>query len=347
MQHPPQTLEQGYAIAREIASIAGEVSYGAFGHGLYLRTESPRAGFPWLAVGNASTELSLIATSLVNGRYYDPLNLIETDLALEMTELQSIAQVGPTHDLIGHPEGGDGRGAFRWKKLSSGQRLPTHISMWEADGERQRRMIARPTHGGTPVREDKVAELNKKRSRWFFSRNLDQASQALSIAHTQSLAHGGRSWNALQISDDAIGKAIALFYNSIFGAIVRHAYGQNTQDRRAALQIRATKSIPCPDFAADSEAARRALAIAEREFGRLAELELEPFGFCFQDVHRWEIDLAVAEMLGLDPEDKGVLALLDQYRLLFAREPNVNGRKAAILEALKAREEQDDEDALR
>ncbi len=347
LQHPPQTLEQGYAIAREIASIAGEVSYGTFGHGSYLRTETPRAGFPWLAVGNASTELSLIAAALVNGKYYDPLNLTETELDLKMTELQNIAQTGPTHDLIGHPEGGDGRGAFRWKQLSSGQRLPTHISMWEADGDRQRWMIARPTHGGIPVREDKVADLNKKRSRWFFSRNLDQASQALAIAHTKDPAHGGRAWNALQVSDDAIGKAIALFYNSIFGAIVRHAYGQNTQDRRAALQIRATKMIPCPDFAADSGAARRALEIAGREFGRLAELELEPFGFCFRDENRQQIDLVAAEMLGLDPEDEGIRALLDQYRLLFAREPNVNGRKAAILKALEEREAQDDADALR
>ena len=333
LQHPPQTLEQGYAIAREIASIAGEVSYGTFSHGSYLRTETPRAGFPWLAVGNASTELSLIAMSLVNGKYYDPLNLEETGLALEMTILESQAQIGPTHHLIGHPEGTESIGAFRWKKLNVGQRLPTHISMWEADGDQQRRITARPTHGGTPVRAEKVAGLNEKRSRWFFSRNLDQASQALAIAHTQVPAHGGRAWNALQVSD-AAGKAIALFYNSIFGAIVRHAYGQNTQDRRAALQIRATKGIPCPDFLAGSDAARRALRIAEREFNRLGDLEMEPFALCFQDENRQQLDLVVAEMLGLDSKETPVRELLQRYRLLYAREPNVNGRKQAILQAL-------------
>ena len=144
-----------------------------------------------------------------------------------------------------------------------------------------------------------------------------------------------------------VGRALALFWNSIFGAIVRHLCAVNTQSGRATIQLDHLAGLPCPDFAADSEAARRALEIAEREFGRLAELELEPFGFCFQDAHRQEIDLVVAEMLGLDPEDKGVRALLDQYRLLFAREPNVNGRKAAILKALKKREEQDGADALR
>ena len=190
-----------------------------------------------------------------------------------------------------------------------------------------------------PVRAEKVTDLNEKRSRWFFSRNLDQASQALAIAHTRVPAHGGRAWNALQVADDAVGKAIALFYNSIFGAIVRHAYGQNTQDRRASMQIRATKGIPCPDFLADSTAVRRALQIAEREFDRLAELELEPFGFCFRDEHRQQIDLVAAEMLGLDPEDEHIRDLLQRYRLLYASEPNVNGRKQAILQALAQHED--------
>ena len=338
LEHPPLTLQQGYAIAKEIVAIPPTSLSGNFGHGAYVRTESPSAGFPWLAVGNASTELSLVAAALVNGKYYDPLNLTEADLALGMVPLSELAPTGPTHDLIGHPRGGDGRGAFRWEKLEAGKALPTHVSMWAADGDAQRRMILRPTHRGTPVRSDKVKDLNEKRSCWFFSRNLDQASQALSVAHTRSPAHGGRSWNALQVADDAVGKAIALFYNSIFGAIVRHAYGQNTQDRRASMQIRATQEIPCPDFTADSDAARWALGTAEREFDRLAALELEPFGFCFQDLNRRRIDFAAAEMLGLDPTDEQISEMLARYRLLFAREPNVNGRKRAILDALAEHE---------
>ena len=334
LEHPPLTLEQGYAIAREIAAIPGNLLQGSFGHGSYVRTETPRAGFPWLAVGNASTELSLVAVSLINGKYYDPLNLAEADLELGMVALSELAPTGPTHHLLGHPEGKTPIGAFEWRKLTAAQSLPTHISMWAADGERQRRMILRATHGGTPVRADKVKELNEKRSHWFFSRNLDQASQALSVAHTQELTHGGRSWNALQVFDDAVGKAIALFYNSIFGAIVRHTYGQNTQDRRAAMQIRATQGIPCPNFTTDSDAARRALEVAGREFERLADLELEPFGFCFQDVNRHQIDFAAAEMLGLDADDEEVREMLARYRLMFSREPNVNGRKRAILDAL-------------
>lgn len=334
LEHPPLTLEQGYAIAAEIAAIPNEPLQGSFGQGSYVRTETPSAGFPWLAVGNASTELSLVAASLVNGKYYDPLNLAEADLVLGMVALSELAPTGPTHHLLGHPEGKSPIGAFEWRTLAAEQPLPTHVSMWAADGDAQRTMILRPTHRGAPVRRENVQGLNEQRSQWFFSRNLDQASQALSVAHTRDLAHGGRAWNALQVADDAVGKAIALFYNSIFGAIVRHTYGQNTQDRRAAMQIRAIQGIPCPDFTADSDAARRALNIAEREFDRLANLELQPFGFCFQDANRHQIDLAAAEMLGLDPNDAGIREQLARDRLLFAREPNVNGRKRAILDAL-------------
>ena len=347
LSQPPESLEQGYAVGREIAHLPADGDEGEFAQGRWVRMKTPRIGFPWFAVGTGSTELAHVADALIGGDYWDPLNRTTSPLALEMTRFDAVAGTGPTHDRIGHPVNGDGRGAFRWAELKTGEPYPTHISMWHSDAETQRRMLTRPTHGGTPVRDEKIEELNRYRSQWHFARNIRWTSQALSISHTDVAAHGGGAWNALQVPSEDVGRALALFWNSIFGAIVRHLCAVNTQSGRATIQLDHLAGLPCPDFAADSEAARRALEIAEREFGRLAELELEPFGFCFQDAHRQEIDLVVAEMLGLDPEDKGVRALLDQYRLLFAREPNVNGRKAAILKALKKREEQDGADALR
>ena len=115
---------------------------------------------------------------------------------------------------------------------------------------------------------------------------------------------------------------------------MRHLCAVNTQPGRATIQLDHLAGLPCPDFTADSDAARQALDIAGREFDRLAELDLEPFGFCFQDLNRHQIDFVAAEMLGLDPNDARIRELLARYRLLFAREPNVNGRKRAILDAL-------------
>ena len=65
-------------------------------------------------------------------------------------------------------------------------------------------------------------------------------------------------------------------------------------------------------------------------------MELEPFVYCFRDKARHEIDSAVAEMLGLNRIDADVQAMLAHWRLLFANEPNVNGRQKRVLSALSA-----------
>ena len=128
--------------------------------------------------------------------------------------------------------------------------------------------------------------------------------------------------------------AIAVFYNSVFGAILRSAYGQSTQPGRSTIQVKAIPGLPCPDFGADTDAARRAVSAAAEAFPALSRLELQPFAYCFRDKNRQRIDLAAAEMLGLDPDSAETRAMLRHYRLLFAREPNINDRSQRIIDAL-------------
>ena len=208
--------------------------------------------------------------------------------------------------------------------------------MWAADGKQQTKLIVQPTHGGSIIDRKLASQVAKQRSRWFVNRNLAWTSQALAVARTRALTHGGRTWNALQDVSDEIGKCITLFSNSIFGAIVRRAYGQKGQrGPRAAVQVGAIPGIPCPAFNADTPEAEKARSIADSNFDRLSKLELEPFVYCFQDKNRREIDNVVAEMLGLDPNDADMQAMMQHYRILFASEPNVNGRSRRILAALE------------
>ena len=159
-------------------------------------------------------------------------------------------------------------------------------------------------------------------------------SQATAAAQTPDAAHGAAAWTALcGISSDN-GKAVALFYNSIFGGIVKNAYGAIQKQGRSEVRIGATAALPCFAFNADTAAAQRARDLAAREFDGLARLELEPFAYCFRDRNRHRIDDAVAAMLGLDPTDAVIQSMLAHYRRLFAREPNVNGRQQPILAAL-------------
>lgn len=308
---------------------------GRITHGNYVRCATISEGFPWFAAGNANYEFTAVIAALLNGKCWDPLTFAEFDLALPMGTLGQIAEAGPTHHLIGHRRGNDPIGAFEWSPMDDWDIVPTHTAMWAAEGKRQTRIAALPTDGGHVVDAAQAARLSQSTSSYFFKRGLRWTSQATAVCATASPAHGGAAWNGLQNITPGAEPAIALFYNSIFGAAVRSAYGQSTQSGRSTIQVNAIAGTPCPDFGADTDAARRALDIAAREFEALSALELEPFAYCFRDVNRQRIDSVVADMLGLDAADAGVQALLGRYRLLFAREPNVNGRNRGILGALE------------
>ena len=177
--------------------------------------------------------------------------------------------------------------------------------------------------------------LDEYRSKWFVSRNLRWTSQAIAFAYTDADAHGGQACNAMQNLDDEVGRCVVLWNNSVFGGIVRSSYGQSSQAGRARIQVNAVAGLPCPDFGADTTVGTHARSVAGANFAELSELELEPFAYCFRDENRWRIDDVVAEMIGLDVKDRGVREMMAYYRLMFASEPNVNGRNRGVLGALK------------
>ena len=336
LRSAPPTLAAGYALANDIASVPDGAADGYGDNFGFVRIDTLSPGFPWHAVGNANLVFSAVASALMRGEIYDPLMAKTSPLPLDMATLQAMGEAGPTHDLLGHPAGsGDTRGAFQWRPPVA-MLITPHKSMWSAESQTQTRILTTPTHDGHVVDMELARRMVEKRGRWFISRNLRWTSQALAFAHTRNENHGGRAWNALQEISDEVGRCVALFYNSIFGAIIRQVYGQSTQPGRARLQVGAINGLPCPNFGADTPEARRARDIAAARFDSLSELDLEPFAYCFRDENRHQIDSAVAEMLGLDPSDSDVQAMLEYYRLLFASEPNVNGRQKRILAALAA-----------
>ena len=330
----PATMAQGYSMAQEIAAIPPDREHGWLTQGSYIRMRQAEAGFPWGAVGNINNELSQVTTALLDGAAYDPHNLATHELALPTSALGDMAGTGPTHHLIGHPKGNEAIGAFEWTPFSELATDPVQQSMWAADAKAQTSIAARPTHGGRIVDGGAATQMMESRSQWFLSRNMRWTSQALAVATTASLVHGGNAWNAMQGLSDETGQCIALYYNSVFGAIVRNAYGQTTQPGRALIRIGTIPGLPCPAFHADTPEAQRAREIAAQHFDELARLPLEPFAYCFRDANRHRIDSVAAEMLGLDAQAPAIQQMLAHYRALFAREPNVNGRQKPILAAL-------------
>ena len=225
----PISLSQGYAIAQEIANIAADRDQGTLQCGNYLRTATPTAGFPWFAVGTGNPELTAVAAALMRGSCYDPLTLTQTPLVLDSATIGDLTEAGPTHHLIGHPKGNEAIGAFEWTPLDLYNSTAAQRAMWSAEARRQTTIMSEPTHAGTVVDQDLAERMTTERSNWFISRNLRWTSQALAFARTRQRVHGGRAWNALQELSDDIGQCLAPYFNSTFGAIVRTAYGQSTQ----------------------------------------------------------------------------------------------------------------------
>ena len=332
----PQTLAEGYALAQEIARIPADNQSGMITHGSYTRISQTSAGNPWNAVGDSNSELTEITTALLQGQAYDPMRIATHNLALPTITLGEIAETGPSDDLLGHnKDAKDPRGAFEWTPLGELDTLPAHQSMWAAIAETQTTLVTKPTHGGRIVRNGLAQRMVELRSRWFFKRNMRWTSQATAAAHALDDTHGGAAWTALCGVSDEVGKAITLYYNSIFGGIARSSYGANQKQGRSEIRIMATANTPCPAFHEDTPAARQALDIAARHFDELAQLPLLPFAYCFQDGHRRRIDGVVAEMLGLDAAEAAVQQMLAYWRTLFAGEPNVNGRQRKIVDALE------------
>ncbi len=330
----PATMAEGYALGREIAAIPDGSPTSTERWGSWAHLKQNGTGAPWGAIGNRNVELTAVSELMLEGRLYDPTTMNRHAMPLPIVTLSNLADAGPTHDLIGHPRGGDGRGAFEWNPLETLPVAPSQKSMWAANAQTQVRIATDPTHGGRVVSQNLARRLVAQRSNWFISRNLRWTSQALAFAHTSNVTHGGRAWNALQNLDDEVGRCLALWNNSVFGGIIRNAYGQTTQAGRATIQVIAIMGLPCPDFGADTAAGAHARWVAGMNFAGLSALELEPFAYCFRDENRWRIDDVVAEMIGLDPSDLDVADMLAHYRLMFASEPNVNGRNRGVLGAL-------------
>ena len=271
---------------------------------------------------------------MLAGRFYWPGEHRKWNIEIGLTTLDQLVEIGPTHDLIGHPTGGDGRGTFRFDPIGDAFDC-VYPALWAADAEKQSTLLTQPTHCGEPVVDDDalIRPMLAQRSDLFISRNLRFTSQAVAAARTAQPAMGGRAWTALIHADEGIKAALAIWCNSTPGLLLRSCYAQTTQAGRATMQVNALGGFPVPNFAADSASAADARTSAARLHAELAELPLQPCSYAFQDANRALIDAAALEMLGLggDPDAARAVA---ELRGIWCREPAVHGGNKSILRAL-------------
>ncbi len=258
-----------------------------------MRTDG--GGTPWNMVGVTHGGLALAADALTRGTL-DHIVGTPIPLGVNMATIEEIFEVGPTHDLLGHPRGGDPRGAFEFHRVTSEtDALGADRALWQADAKRQRSLRVLPTHKGLAPPGVGSAEMRVKMrataGTLFYARNLRWTSQALLAATTAQPALGGRAWTALRHADMRVLKAAALWWNSTLGLIVHWTQGQRTQTGRSTTQIGALKKIPCPRLDKLSNAA---LEFASVRFDVLSDLVLLPAKDAAADPVRRDIDAAVS-----------------------------------------------------
>ena len=311
------------------------VMAGAEEVGQALLYAPPTADGTWMPLGVTRMDLALAADALTRGQLVGLGSLTEPiDLPVAMTQLDQVFTVGPTHDLIGHPAGGDGRGAFAFHAVTKRDDADGELrSLWDAQSREQRRLVIQPTHKAFGF----IGDLNKLQTRMYkfrgtlhYARNMRWTSQSLLAATTANNVMGGRSWTTLKHRDARVRSVGALWINSIFGLVTHWTQGQRQQTGRAPIQIGGLRRIPCPLFDALDD---RALDAAGAAFAQLRNRTLRPACQAHADPARQAIDEAVVKILGL-PE--AALPFAAALRLLRGREPSVHGgnqQAVALLDA--------------
>ena len=354
----PRDFVEAHEIARALKNSQriGELKIGAHTYATRIHA-LPKSGDSWGAVRVISREMSTVAEKLIAGQLIKPGLTGEMAISIVFKPLRLHLRVGPSHDHIGHPDkgdisGGDRRGAFAFREWRRGDK--TNLSLWKVNHKSQTRLMCEPTHRGEAVAErDDILndpKANKSgskehlkklaqsmldlRSSLFLSRNLRMTSQKLSCATTKKPCMGGSAWAALIHSDSALSAAYCLWFNSILGLICRWQCGGRQHSGRAQMQLGDIGEMPCPVFAGTTAAAKKAVAIANKEFPRLAALDLMACSNAWRDNNRKEIDKVVLHMLGLEKKfsENDIQALREEW----CREPSVHGDNKSILKALCA-----------
>ncbi len=338
LKTPITRLGEAGIIAREISYCLERmnsdvqlypITVGESEVGQLCRFISEGNGSPWEPSGVVNLGLALSAAKIARGNIEYQNELL--DFNLGMTTIGEMFEIGPTHDLIGSPKGGDGRGAFKFfPNENSNDTFGWDMSLWSADGEKQHSIVVLPTHKGVPNPGGDVEGMRMKQGKLFYARNLRWTSQALLAASTENFTMGGRAWTVLIHHDPRICKCFALWANSIFGLLIHWTRGQRTQSGRATTQVGAIKSMPCPRLFVleDTE-----LNYAAAKFDEFSSRKLLPACQAHADNTRKEIDTIVTEILQLP---KITSKLMEHLRITWCREPSVHGWNKDALVKLRS-----------
>ena len=317
LHEPPARLGEAAEIAKAIMTAPddGPVILGS-DVGISIMFDAGD-GRPWSSVGVMHDSMDSFTNNLVSGKIKTMDDVLVADVP--MTVIEKLLDVGPTHDLIGHPADGDGRGAFTFHRVADGVSASgKYRSLWRSDATKQKSLLVNPTHRGVIHDKIKATKVWKQRSTLFLQRGMQWTSQSVLAASTKHPVMGGRAWVALLHDDPVILKAFAIWANSIYGMTAYWSQGSRTQLGRSMKQVKGIRMMPCPDL---NSIPRSRLDDAACAFDELSTMSLMPAWEADRDPIRAKINTAASRLLGAPDYDT------DTITEMWCAEPSVRHNK--------------------
>ena len=323
--------ESARAILAHLDDMPGETKPILIGDeelGQIIRFQPTQSYDPWLALGSLQDAISLDVKGIATDGA-----LMGVPFRCQMTTLGQLFKVGPTHDLIGHPRGGDGRGAFQWTNLQAVNDRLRYLALWAANARDQRQILCKATHRGEVRDRAKMEKVLLSRGHLHYARGMRWTSQAILAAVTKREVFGGRAWTSLLHESEAVRSAFALWANSTMGLMVHWSRGSRTQEGRAGTQVQAIKDMPCPNFLT---LPKNVLNAAIPALTSISQRPMLPACRAHEDPVREQIDEEVVTLLAHDEDAaRAMLRELKDIRLAWCREPSVHGYNHTAMQALE------------
>jgi hypothetical protein len=309
--------------------------FGSDTIGMVLDGPLPDIG-GWNLARVADFTLAQTAYQIANaGRIWLPSRREAQAVPLPVSTVAKVGTIGPYHmDVMGDTTTGGVRGPFKVVTITGGG-VPTYPVLWHHDASRERTLAFEAESEGLPRRGEtaeeratvkkKVEAVWRSASHCHFNRDFRFNSQSTAVQFSPRKTIGGHAWPSVQLASEDLEKALVVWGNTTFGALMYWWHSNRQHAGRGRIGKAALASLPVLNVAALSPEQIKAAATL---FDSMASRPLKPINEIDDDPVRRELDTRfLKEVLGVD--DAEVVDAVGLLRSKMAHEPSIRGAKGA------------------
>lgn len=306
----PRTTIDAIAVARALLEAADKQ--------IDLSTPATSWGQVHTVPQRALTAETWVETSFVQSSLITAAHDIRDSKNIPLCPLGADWRFGPYEMQIKNPKQGLFSIDENLDSLRSG-----YPALWHHKAKLIKHLSASPNAFLTP-RPDKSSAAQKrmlgKASKLHYARELRTNTQRLAAVITDKPILGVRSWISLKPAQRKAGslETLCLWFNSTPGLIMRLIHANQPYPGRSLITHTAIQSLCALDvFALTSDQLQQ----GKSYFRQISKESLRPFHKMEKDSTRKKIDLAICNILGLDPD------AFSDIRNQLVKEPLINAGK--------------------